>query len=171
MQAVQQRMPRLVGVVAMAANGVIGRDGGLPWRLPDDLKRFKAITMGKPLLMGRRTFESLGRPLPGRENVVLTRDKAWSADGVRVVHSLDEALAAAAGAEELMVIGGAEIYALAWPRLDRLELTEVHADVEGDTRLDAFDPGDWRELARERHPADERHALDFSFVTLEPRRA
>ena len=161
--------PRLVGVVAMARNGVIGRDGGLPWRLPDDLGRFKAITMGKPILMGRRTVESLGRPLPGRENIVLTRDRSWSAPGCRVVHSLEEALAAAAGADELMVIGGAEIYRLAWPRLARLELTEVHADVEGDTRLEGFDAAEWREVAREHHPADERHALDFSFVTLERR--
>ncbi len=162
-------MPRLVGVVAMARNGVIGRDGGLPWRLPDDLRRFKAITMGKPILMGRRTCESLGRPLPGRENIVLTRDRAWSAPGCRVVHSLDEALAAAGEAAEVMVIGGAEVYRLAWPWLARLELTEVHGDVEGDTRLDAFDPSQWRELAREHHPADERHALAFSFLTLERR--
>lgn len=164
-----QRGPRLVGVVAMASNGVIGRDGGLPWRLPDDLKRFKSITMGRPILMGRRTFESLGRPLPGRENIVLTRDPAWSAPGCRVVRSLDAALEAAGGAAEVMVIGGAEIYRLAWPRLARLELTEVHADVDGDTRLDAFDPAGWREVAREHHPADGRHALAFSFVTLERR--
>jgi dihydrofolate reductase len=153
----------------MARNGVIGRDGGLPWRLPDDLKRFKSITMGKPILMGRRTFESLGRPLPGRENIVLTRDRAWSAPGCRAVRSLDEALEAAGAAAEVMVIGGAEVYRLAWPRLARLELTEVHADVDGDTRLDAFDPAEWREVAREHHAADERHALAFSFVTLERR--
>ena len=155
----------------MAANRVIGRDGGLPWRLSDDLRRFKAITMGRPILMGRRTFESLGRPLPGRENIVITRDRGWSAPGCRVVHSLDEALAAAGDAAEVMVIGGAEIYRLAWPRLDRLELTEVHADVEGDTRLEGFDAAEWREVAREHHPADERHALAFSFVTLERRPA
>ena len=155
----------------MAANRVIGRDGGLPWRLPGDLRRFKAITMGKPILMGRRTFESLGRPLPGRENIVITRDRSWSAPGCRVAHSLDEALALAGEAGELMVIGGAEIYRLAWPRLDRLELTEVHADVEGDTRLEGFDAAEWREVAREHHPADERHALAFSFVTLERRPA
>lgn len=155
----------------MAANGVIGRDGGLPWRLPDDLKRFKAITMGKPILMGRRTYESLGRPLPGRDNLVLTRDRAWCSPGCRVVHSLDEALAAAGAAAEVMVIGGAEIYRLAWPRLERLELTEVHGDVEGDTHLDLFDPADWREVARAHHPGDERHAFAFSFVTLERRDA
>ncbi len=171
MQVLEERAPRLVGVVAMAANGVIGRDGGLPWRLPDDLRRFRAITMGKPILMGRRTYESLGRPLPGRENLVLTRDGGWSAPGCRVVHSLDETLAAASEAAEVMVIGGAEIYRLAWPRLDRLELTEIHADVEGDTRLDTYDPAEWREVARELHPADERHPLSFSFVTLERGRA
>lgn len=159
--------PSWVGVVAMARNGVIGRDGGLPWRLPDDLRRFKALTLGKPVLMGRRTFDSLGRPLPGRENIVLTRDPGWSAQGCRVVHSLDEALAVAGDAAEVMVIGGAEIYRVAWPRLERLELTEVHADVEGDTRLEGFDAAEWREVAREHHPADERHAFAFSFVTLE----
>lgn len=164
-----QGAPRLVGVVAMARNGVIGRDGGLPWRLPDDLKRFKAITMGKPILMGRRTWESLGRPLPGRDNFVLTRDRAWSAPGCRVVHSLDDALDAAGGAGDVMVIGGAEIYRLAWPRLARLELTEIHGEVEGDTRLDIFDPAEWREVAREHHAADERHTFAFSFVTLERR--
>lgn len=163
------RGPRLVAVLALADNGVIGRDNALPWRLPDDLKRFKAITLGKPILMGRKTFESLGRPLPGRDNIVLTRDRGWSAAGCRVVRSLEEALEAAAGAAELMVIGGAEIYRLAWPRLDRIELTEVHGAVEGDTRLDGFDPTAWRETARELHPADGRHALAFSFVTLERR--
>lgn len=163
------RAPRLVGVVAMAANAVIGRDGRLPWRLPDDLRRFKAITLGKPVLMGRKTWESLGRPLPGRDNLVLTRDRGWSAEGCHVVHSLDEAVATAGSAAELMVIGGAEVYRLAWPRLERLELTEVHGAVEGETRLDLFDPAEWLETAREPHPADERHALAFSFVTLERR--
>jgi len=163
------RGPHLVAVVAMADNGVIGRDNALPWRLPDDLKRFKAITLGKPILMGRKTFESLGRPLPGRDNIVLTRDRGWSAQGCRVVHTLDEAVAAAGSAAELMVIGGAEVYRLAWPRLERLELTEVHGAVEGDTRLDLFDSAEWREMAREPHPADARHALPFSFVTLERR--
>jgi dihydrofolate reductase len=163
------RGPRFVGVVAMAANAVIGRDGHLPWRLPDDLKRFKAITLGKPILMGRKTWESLGRPLPGRDNLVLTRDRGWSPQGCQVVHSLDEAVAAAGSVAELMVIGGAEVYRLAWPRLERLELTEVHAAVEGETRLDLLDPAEWRETARELHPADERHSLAFSFVTLERR--
>jgi dihydrofolate reductase len=161
--------PRLVAVVAMARNGVIGRDNTLPWRLPDDLKRFKALTWGKPILMGRRTFESLGRPLPGRLNLVLTRDPAWRAEGVTSVHSLAEARTAAGTAPEIMVIGGAEVYGLCWPATERIELTEVHADVEGDARLDMFDRTAWQETAREDRPADERHPHAFSFVTLVPR--
>jgi len=157
---------RLVAVVAMAENGIIGVDNRLPWRLPADLQRFKSITMGRPILMGRRTFESLGRPLPGRRNIVLTRDRSWSAVGAVVVHSLDEALDAAGEAPELMVIGGAAIYALCWPGVDRVEMTLVHASPEGDTRLAGFDWRDWRELARERHAADERHDHDYSFITL-----
>ncbi len=160
--------PRLVAVVAMADNGVIGRAGGLPWRLPDDLKRFKAITLGHPVLMGRRTFDSIGRPLPGRDNLVLTRDPGWRAPGVSVVHSVEQALAAAAGAAEVMVIGGAEIYTLCWPHVARLELTEVHARPEGDTRLECYDPSEWRRVASERREADERHPYPFSFTTLEP---
>lgn len=151
----------------MAQNGVIGMDGGLPWRLPEDLRRFKRITLGKPVLMGRRTFLSLGRPLPGRQNIVLTRDRSWSVSGVTVVHSLEEALAAAGDAPELMVIGGAEIYALCAPLVDRVELTLVHASPAGDTRLAPFGPDQWREVARERHAADDRHDHDYSFVTLE----
>jgi dihydrofolate reductase len=159
--------PAITLVVAMARNGVIGRDGALPWRLPDDLRRFKALTMGKPILMGRRTWESIGRPLPGRSNLVMTRDPSFRAEGAIVVHSLDEALALAQ--DELMVIGGAEIYALAIPHADRVHLTAVAADVEGDARLPAFDAGAWRETAREHHPADERHACAMDFITLERR--
>lgn len=154
-------------MVAVADNGVIGRDNGLPWRLPDDLRRFKALTLGKPVLMGRRTFESIGRPLPGRTNLVLTRDRSWSAPGVTVVHSLGEARAAAGDAAEIMLIGGAELYRQCWREVDRVELTEVHADVTGDVRLTQLDRRAFREMARERHPADERHAHAFSFVTLE----
>lgn len=161
--------PRLVAVVAMAENGVIGVDNRLPWRLPADLRRFKAITLGKPVLMGRRTFDSIGRPLPGRQNIVLTQDPSWSAEGVVAAHSLGEALGAAGRAAELMVIGGAGVYALCWPRVERLELTLVHARPEGDTRLADFDWAEWRELARERHCADERHDHDYSFITLERR--
>ncbi len=158
----------------MAENGVIGVDNGLPWRLPEDLRRFKRITLGKPVLMGRRTFESIGKPLPGRLNLVLTHDRSWSAEGVVAVNSLDDALEAADDAAELMVIGGAGVYALCWPHVERLELTLVHARPEGDTRLSVFDWSDWCELARERHPADESHDHDYSFIRaerVEPSRA
>jgi len=163
--------PRVTLVVAMARNGVIGRDGGMPWRLPDDLRRFKALTMGKPILMGRRTWASLGRALPGRLNIVLSRDPARSAEGAQVVDSLEAALdlAAAAGHEELMVIGGAAVYALAEPEASTIHLTEVDADIEGDTRLAPFDAGHWREIAREHHAADPSHAFAMDYVTLERR--
>jgi dihydrofolate reductase len=158
--------PRLVAVVAMAENGVIGRGGRLPWRLSSDLRRFKSLTTGKPILMGRRTFESLGRPLPERQNIVLTRDPGWSAQGCTIVRSVDEAIVAAGTAPELMVIGGAEIYALCWPRLSRMELTRVHAQPVGDTLLSGLDWSGWRVVAEERHAADERNQYDYSFVTL-----
>ena len=154
-----------VAIVAMADNGVIGRNNGLPWRLPDDLKRFKALTMGHALLMGRKTYDSIGRPLPGRRNLVLTRNPRWQAPGTETVRSLEEALTRA-GDSTLFVIGGAEVFALAWPVVGRLELTEVHAAPPGDTRLERFDRRAWRETFREEHAADERHASPFSFVTL-----
>lgn len=163
------RTPRVTLVVAMARNGAIGRGGALPWHLPDDLRRFKALTLGKPVLMGRRTWESIGRPLPGRMNLVLTRDAALRAAGATVVASLDAALAAAAGHEELMVIGGAQVYALAAPLAGRVHLTAVDAEVDGDTHLPPFDPREWIEVAREHHAADERHACAMDFVTLERR--
>ena len=150
--------------LARATNGVIGRDGALPWHLPADLKRFKAQTMGKPMVMGRKTFESFPSPLPGRRHIVLTRDRGWSADGADVAHSPEEALSMANG--DVAVIGGAEVFALFLNRADRIELTEVHADVEGDARVPAFG-SEWREVAREDHPAEgDRPA--YSFVTLEP---
>ena len=152
----------LTAIVAVAENGVIGRDGGLPWRLPADLKRFKALTMGKPMIMGRKTFESFPEPLPGRRHIVLTRDRGWHAAGAEVVHSVDAALKLAG--EEAFVIGGAEVFALFEPLADRIELTEVHMDADGDVSVPAF-PG-WREAARDDHPADgDRPA--HSFVTLE----
>ena len=158
--------PRLVAVLAMAENGVIGRDNALPWRLPADLRHFKALTLGKPVLMGRRTYESLGRPLPGRHNLVMTRDPAWGAEGATVIGSVEAALAAAGDAEELMVIGGADVYRQCWPRLARIELTRVHAAPPGDTRLVGVDWAGWQEQSSERHPADERNEYDYSFVTL-----
>jgi dihydrofolate reductase len=163
-------LPLVTLVVAVADNGVIGRDGALPWRLPEDLRRFKAQTLGKPVLMGRRTFESIGRALPGRLNLVLTRDALWRPDpaagAVTVVYDWPGALRAAGEAPELMVIGGAEIYALALPSAGRVLLTRVHAAVDGDTRLPPFGPADWVEVACERHAADERNPIDMSFVEL-----
>ncbi|WP_137898741.1 dihydrofolate reductase [Sphingomonas sp. 2SG] len=147
--------------LARADNGVIGRDGGLPWRLPADLKRFKAMTLGRPMVMGRKTFESFPAPLPGRRHIVLTRDRNWSAAGAEVVHDVDAALALAG--DDVAVIGGAEVFALFRERADRIELTEVHCAAEGDVTMPGFD--NWREVAREDVAAEgERPA--YSFVTL-----
>ncbi len=166
-----QSLPRVTLVVAVADNGVIGRDGALPWRLPEDLKRFKAQTLGHPVLMGRRTFESIGRALPGRLNIVLTRRGGWrpatSDHAVVVVHGWDDALRAAGDVPELMVIGGAEVYAIALPRADRVLLTRVHAEIDGDTRLPPFDPAQWREVACERFEPDARNAIPMSFAELQ----
>ena len=158
-------------IVAMAQNGVIGRGNSLPWRLPEDLKRFRSFTLGKPVLMGRKTFESIGRALPGRANLVLTRDRGWSAPGVTVVHSVEDALARAAASDELVVIGGAEIYRLVLPFARRIYLTHVHADVPGDTFFPDFDPTQWADVECRVHPADEQHAYPVTFVTLERRNA
>jgi dihydrofolate reductase len=166
-------------VVAMDEDGVIGRDNALPWHLPDDLKRFKALTMGKPILMGRKTFESIGKPLPGRLNLVLTRSREWKHEGVTVVHSMQQALARdvtglavgspvpAVDAGELCVIGGEEVFRLALPFARRIHLTEVHARVGGDARFPAFDRSAWRETERVDHPADARHTYAMTFTTLE----
>jgi dihydrofolate reductase len=150
--------------LARADNGVIGKDGKLPWHLPADLKRFKAQTMGKPMVMGRKTFESFPSPLPGRRHIVLSRDTGWSAEGAEVAHTVGEALALA-GKGEIAVIGGAEIFALLLDRADRIELTEVHIDADGDAIVPAFAAG-WREIAREDH-ASEMGRPAYSFVTLE----
>ncbi|MCW1429095.1 dihydrofolate reductase [Novosphingobium sp. JCM 18896] len=150
-------------IYARAANGTIGKDGSLPWHLPADLKRFKALTMSKPMIMGRKTFESFPSPLPGRRHIVLTRDTAWRAEGAEVVHSVDEALTIA-GDGAVAVIGGAEINALFLDRARRVELTEVHAQIAGDTFMPALD-ATWHETFREEHAAEgERPA--FAFVTL-----
>jgi dihydrofolate reductase len=155
-------------VVARARNGVIGRNGTLPWHLPADLKRFKALTMGTVMIMGRRTFDSLPGLLPGRRHLVLTRDSAWAAPGAEAVHTPQQALAAA-GDSPVSVIGGAEIFALLLPVADRIELTEVEADVPGDTLMpDARDSGSWHEIARDAHPP-EAGRPPFAFVTLERR--
>lgn len=163
--------------VAIAENGVIGRDGGLPWRLSTDLKRFKADTMGKPIVMGRKTYEGIGRPLPGRLNIVVTRDKDWRADGIEVVHSLDEAITLArvrgrcmAGAEEVCVVGGGEIYAQALQRADRLHVTHVLAKVEGDAHFPTIDPAIWRVIRSEDFPAGEKDSHATRYTVYERRR-
>ena len=158
-------------IVAMAQNGVIGRDNAVPWRLPEDLKRFKAFTLGKTILMGRKTYESIGRPLPGRANLVLTRDRNWIAAGVIVVHSVEQALTQAGPGKELVAIGGAQIYRLVLPFARRIYLTHVHADVPGDTFFPDFDSTQWADVECRMHPADEQHAFPLTFVTLERRTA
>ena len=157
----------IVLVVAVADNGVIGRGGTLPWHLPDDLKFFKAVTMGKPLLMGRRTFESIGKPLPGRRNLVLTRGASAFPAGVEAVASIDAAQALLPEKPELCVIGGAALFAQTLPLAQRLYLTEVHGAVVGDVHFPPWNRADWRETQRSEHPADERHLYAMSFVTLE----
>jgi dihydrofolate reductase len=153
-------------VVAIADNGVIGNKGGLSWRIPEDLRHFKQVTLGKPCIMGRRTWDSLPRkPLPGRTNIVVTRDKSFSADGAIVVHSLEEALALTHDAAEVAIIGGAEIFKAALSDANRIDLTEVHAEFEGDTTMPAFDRAIWKERAREDHVT--AGGLRYSFVTLE----
>jgi dihydrofolate reductase len=151
----------------MTRDRVIGRDNAMPWHLPDDLKRFKALTMGKPMLMGRKTFESIGKPLPGRTSLVMTRDAQWRAEGVIVVHSFDEAFARAGAVPEIAVVGGADIFRLALPIAQRLHLTTIHANIPGDTFFPPIEPSQWRETERTEHPADERHVYAMTFSTLE----
>ena len=153
-------------VVAMAANGVIGRDNQLPWHLPADLKHFKQLTTGKPILMGRKTWESIGRPLPERTNIVITRDPDYQAAGCVVVHSIDAALRAVEHHKEAMVIGGSELYRQVLPDVSTIYLTRVHADIEGDAVFPELDAGEWREVERTDCEPDENNALAYSFITL-----
>ncbi|WNK21131.1 dihydrofolate reductase [Halomonas piscis] len=161
-------------IAAMSRNRVIGVDGGLPWHLPEDLKFFKRMTQAKPLVMGRRTFDSIGRPLPGRRNIVISRDRAFAPAGVEVCHSLAEALALAdryatvEAAEEIMVMGGGDVYAQAMPLAQRLYVTEVDVDVEGDTRFPAVDSAQWQETRREAGAAEEGQP-DYDFVIYQRR--
>ncbi len=179
---------RISIIVALADNGVIGRAQQLPWHLPDDLRRFKALTMGKPMLMGRRTFESIGRPLPGRANLVLSRAPLActataaanaatpaatcgagalpSATTLEQVTSIDEALHRCAGAEELCVIGGADVFGALLSQATDLHLTRVHGDIEGDVYFPSIHESEWREVDRSEHAADERHAWPMSFIDL-----
>ena len=155
--------PEVFLVAAMAANRVIGRDGAMPWHIPADLRRFKSLTVGKPMVMGRKTFDSLPGLLPGRRHIVITRDRGWQAEGAEVAHGLDEAIALA-NAAHIAVIGGGEIYALALPRAARVELTEIEAEFDGDTRMPPLGEG-WRETFREGHAAESGRPA-FAFVTL-----
>ena len=160
--------PPITLVVARAQNGVIGRGGTLPWHIPADLKRFKELTMGSAMVMGRKTFESLPGLLPGRRHIVFTRDREWNAEGTEVAHSVEEALELA-GDERISVIGGADIFRLFLPRAQRIELTEVLAEIEGDTFMpDPRESGDWREIASAEYPAKDGRPA-FRFVTLERR--
>jgi dihydrofolate reductase len=158
---------RISLIVAMAENRVIGRGNQLPWRIPADLKHFKALTMGKPIIMGRKTYESIGRPLPGRDNIVITGDTSYRAEGCQVVHTLEEALRSAGGAEEAMIIGGATLYRQTLKDADRLYLTLVKAQPEGDTWFPKIEPQEWREIRREVHTADESNEYDYDFVVLD----
>ena len=154
-------------VLAMSANRVIGRDGDLPWRLPEDLKHFKRVTMGKPVVMGRKTWDSLGKPLPGRQNIVITRQKDFVADGCDVVACPGDALRVAAGADEVMVIGGGEIYRAFLRVADRVYLTRVHADVDGDARFPELPANTWQRTSSEVHEADDANEHPFTFEIYE----
>ena len=162
-----QRPPRLALIVAVAANGVIGARNGLPWHLPEDLKRFKALTMGHAMVMGRRTWASIGRALPGRQSIVVTRDRSLVASGAEVAHSLDEALSLVRMPEPVFCIGGADLFRLALPQADVLHVTEIDRAFEGDTYWAPLDPSAWREVARETHPSEVEGGLGHAFVTYE----
>lgn len=156
-------------IVAMARGRVIGQGGGLPWHLPADLRHFKSVTMGKPIIMGRATHESIGRALPGRRNIVLTRQAGFAAEGCTVVHTPESALEAAAedGADEAMIIGGAAVYEVFLPLAARLYLTEIDADLEGDTHFPVIDFDEWREASREVRPADASNPYPHAFLRFE----
>jgi len=154
-------------IAAMADNRVIGRDNQLPWRLPADLRHFKALTWGKPILMGRKTYDSIGRALPGRQNIILTRNLAFQAAGTQVVHSLDAALDLMQGVEECMLIGGAELYQALLPRVHRIYLTLVHAQILGDSYFPVLNPTEWHERQREDHTADTENEYAYSFTIWE----
>jgi len=158
---------RLALIAALSENRVIGRDNCLPWRISADLKHFRMLTMGKPIVMGRKTWESIGRPLPGRRNIVVTRDMTYQAEGCLVVHSIERALAVAGESDEVMIIGGAGLYRQTLDHADRLYLTRVRAEVEGDSRFPEIDPQQWHEVACESYRADEKNEYDYDFVTLE----
>ena len=154
-------------IVAMGRHREIGKNNKMLWHLPDDFKHFKAVTMGKPILMGRKTFESIGRPLPGRDNIVITRNKTFAADGITLVHSVESALEAAKKYDEVMIVGGDSFYQQMLPSSDRLYITEVHHDFEADAFFPEIDLTQWREVSRVAHKADAKHLYDYSFVSYE----
>ncbi len=158
---------RISIIVAMSRNRVIGADNAIPWHLPEELKRFKRITLGHHIIMGRKTWDSIGRPLPGRTTVIVTRQRGYSASGAIIAHSLDEAIAACGDDSEIFVIGGAELYAQALPRAGRLYLTTVDAEIAGDTVMPGFDAAEWREVSSESSAADERHQYSFRCAVYE----
>ena len=157
----------LTTIAAVAQNGVIGNNNDLIWRLPDDLKHFKNLTKGHTMIMGRKTWESIGaRPLPHRRHIIITRNFDYEAEGAEVVSTIDEALELAQTDDKVFIAGGGEIYKLAMPYIQRMELTIIHHDFQGDTLFPDFDENDWKEISSKRHDVDERHAYPFSFVTL-----
>ena len=154
-------------IVAAAENNVIGRDNGLVWRLSADLKRFKALTTGHTILMGRKTYESVGKALPNRRNIVISRNPDYRAEGCEVVLGVEEALELTKGEDEVFVTGGGTIYKELWDKADRLYLTVVHQECEGDTVIPPVDPGKWKEMSREEHQADEKNECDYTFINYE----
>lgn len=160
-------------IVAMSENRVIGINNKLPWYLPNDLKYFKQVTMGKPIIMGRKTYESIGKPLPGRANIVITRNTQWQAEGVKVAHSLEQAIALAEaisnidGQSEVMIIGGDQIYKACLPQVDRVYLTKVHAEVQGDAWFPEVDWSSWQEVGREDFQAEGANPYDYSFIVYD----
>ena len=162
---------RISLVVAASRNDVIGREGELPWRLPDDLRHFKRLTTGKAVIMGRRTFESIGRPLPERRNIVMTRDEEFAAEGCEMASSLTEAMDLVKGADEVMIIGGGQVYRDFLPLADRIYLTRVQAEVDGDTKFPEIDENLWRLVSSEHHEADDKHGYAFDFLVFDRRPA
>ncbi len=154
-------------IVAMDRNRVIGKGDGLPWHISSDLQNFKKITMGKPIIMGRKTHESIGRLLPGRENIILTREESYKAEGCTVLHNMDELFEHCKDVDEVMITGGSEIYKISLEQATRLYLTEVHAEIEGDTYFPEFDRNEWNETSREDYHADNKNEFDYSFTVLE----
>lgn len=158
-------------IVALTPQGVIGKDNTLPWHLPSDLKHFKMLTWGKPIIMGRKTFESIGKPLPGRQNIVITHQQNFSVSGCDIVHSLDEALKQAGKAQQVFIIGGSAVFAEALPFADFLYLTLIHADIAGNIYFPAWEQDNWEQVSRENFPADDQNPYPFSFVLLKRRHA